>query len=143
MSSGREHKYSTGRASRLLRDRDGGRCALSDHAIERWRERTPHQCPVTIREAWAAGEFVRHPAVACSEGETDPPDDVRVFRYGTDWGVAFLVLNDPTDHASPTDAGRVVVTVAAIQTFDYGPVRAYLHGHGPHISPDDDAGDPS
>lgn len=139
MSSESGHKYSTGRNSRLLRDRDGGRCALTDHAIERWRSRTPHECPVSIHTAWRAGEFVKHPEIARSDGESKAPDDVRVFKYGQEWGVAFLVVADPNPWETTQDAARVVCTIAALQTFDHGPTRAYLHGHGPHLYPDDNS----
>ena len=129
-------KYSGGGSRRLLRDRDGGRVALTDHAIHRWQTRTPHECPVGIHEAWREGEWVKHPQVATSDGEDEPPDDVRVFRYGDRWGAVFLVVEDPTPASHTQNAERVVCTVAAIQTFDHGPTRAYLHGHGPHHRPE-------
>jgi hypothetical protein len=130
-------KYSTGRSRRLLRDRDGGRVALTDHAIDRWQARTPHACPVSVQEAWYRGEFIKHPEVARSDGEDLAPDDVRVYRHGDRWGAVFLVVEDPTPGTSAQDAARVVCTVCAIQTFDHGPTRAYLSGHGPHHYPDD------
>lgn len=128
-------KYSTGRSRRLLRDRDGGRVALTDHAIERWRLRTPHECPVSIREAWRAGEWVKHPEVARSDGEDVAPDDVRIYKHGMEWGIVFLVVEDPTPGTSTQNAERIVCTVCAIQTFGHGPTRAYLSGHGPHHYP--------
>jgi hypothetical protein len=143
MSSDGDHKYSTGRSRRLLRDRDGGRVALTDHAIERWRLRTPHECPVSIREAWRAGEFIKHPGIARSDGESEAPDDVRVCKYGMDWGVAFLVVEDPDPWDHTQDAARVVVTVADLQTFEHGPTRAYLHSHGPHLAGDASTDDAS
>jgi hypothetical protein len=130
-------KYETGRSDRLVRDRDGGRVALTDHALHRWQLRTPHDCPVGIHEAWREGEFIKHPEVAISDGEEDPPDDVRVFKFGDKWGVAFLVVEDPTPASHTQNAERVVCTIAAIQTFDHGPTRAYLSGHGPHRYPED------
>jgi len=126
-------KYSTGRGRRLLRDRDGGRVALTDHAIQRWGQRTPHRCPVSVHQAWRAGEWVKHPGVARAPGEDTAPDDVRVFKFGDEWGVVFLVVADPTPWEGTQDADRVVCTIAALQTFDHGPSRAYLHSHGPHL----------
>lgn len=129
-------KYSTDRSRRLLRDRDGGRVALTDHAIQRWQARTPHECPVSIREAWRAGEWIKHPDVARSPGEETAPDDVRVFKFGQQWGVAFLVVSDPSPWKTTQTAARVVCTVCATQTFGHGPTRAYLSSHGPHYYPD-------
>jgi len=126
-------KYSTGRGRRLLRDRDGGRVALTDHAIQRWNQRTPHRCPVSVHQAWRAGEWVKHPGVARAPGEDTAPDDVRVFRYADEWGVVFLVVEDPDPWEHTQDAGRVVCTIASLRTFDHGPTRAYLHSHGPHL----------
>jgi hypothetical protein len=129
-------KYSTGRSARLLRDRNGGQAALTDHALHRWQGRTPHECPVSVQEAWHRGEFIKHPAVARSDGEDQAPDDVRVYRHGDQWGVAFLVVADPTPGLGTQNAERIVCTIAAIQTFNHGPVRAYLHGYGPHHQPE-------
>lgn len=129
-------KYSTGRSRRLLRDRDGGRVALTDHAIQRWQARTPHECPVSIREAWRRGEWIAHPDIVRSPGEDETPDDARIYKHGMDWGVVFLVVEDPNPWETTQHAGRVVVTVTALTTFDHGPSRAYLHGHGPHHYPD-------
>lgn len=131
-------KYSTGRSARLLRDRDGGRVALTDHAIQRWQLRTPHECPVSIQEAWRRGEWIKHPAVARSDGEGTAPDDCRIYKHGMEWGVVFLVVEDPTPGTATQDAARIVCTVCAIQTFDHGPTRAYLSGHGPHHYPNSD-----
>jgi len=130
-------KYSTGRAARLLRDRDGGRVALTDHAIQRWQTRTPHENPVSIQEAWHRGEFIKHPEVARSDGEDAAPDDVRIYKHGQRWGVVFLVVEDPAPWRATQSGERIVCTVCAIQTFDHGPTRAYLSGHGPHHYPND------
>jgi len=130
-------KYSAGGNRRLLRDRDGGWVALTDHALHRWRTRTPHECPVSVHEAWREGEWIKHPQVAQSDGEAEPPEDVRVFRWGQQWGVVFLVVTD--ESASPVrtnDADRVVCTIANLQTRDHGPARAYVYSHGPHIDPE-------
>lgn len=130
-------KYSTGRSERLLRDRDGGRAALTDHALDRWAARTPHDCPVSVQEAWRRGEWIKHPEVARSDGEERPPDDVRIYKHGMEWGAVFLVIEDLTPATPiPQNAERIVCTIAAIQTFGHGPTRAYLHGHGPHHYPD-------
>lgn len=129
-------KYSTGRSERLLRDRDGGRVALTDHALHRWQGRTPHECPVSVQQAWQRGEWIKDPEVTRSDGEDQAPDDARVYRHGDAWGVVFLVVRDPSPWHTTQDAARVVCTIAALQTFDHGPTRAYLHGYGPHYQPD-------
>jgi len=122
-------KYGS-QASRLVEDD----VALTDHAIDRYRQRTPHECDVEPRTAWRRGEWIKHPQVAQGDGHDEPPDRVRVYIHGDGsdtWGVAYLV--DEADR--PTVAGHVehvVVTVNHLQGFDHGPSRAYLHSHGPH-----------
>jgi len=131
-------KYSVGgEAGRLLRDRDGGRVALTDHAIHRWRTRTPHGCPVSIHEAWREGEFIEHPELAFGRSGENESIDARIFRYGDRWLAVFLVVADET--ASPVrnhDADRVVCTIKRARRFDHGPSRAYLEDHQAHAHPD-------
>lgn len=119
-------KYDAGDA-RLVEDD----VVLSDHAINRYRERTPHDCEVGPRQAWAYGENVQHPTVAQSEGEQEPPERVRVYKHGQDWGIVFLV-GEADDRPIPGHKPFVVLTCIDIQGFDHGPTRAYLHSHGPH-----------
>ena len=126
-------KYSTGGAAgRILRDAHG-EVGLTDHAIHRFRERTPHDCQVGIAEAWRRGEPLQHPSVA---GSLDSPtrESARIYRHSDDGGVVFVVVEDSAADAgtAPDRAERIVVTVCQIRTYDSGPVRAYLHGHGPH-----------
>jgi hypothetical protein len=117
-------KYSTSeREARIVRDA-AGRVSLSDHALHRFAERTPHDCRVSIREAWRRGEQLQHPDVASALDEPEP-ERARVFRR-PDWGVVFVV------DERRERAGRIVVTVCGIKTYDYGPARAYLRAHGPH-----------
>jgi len=111
--------------------------ALTDHAIERFRQRTPHDCNIDPRAAYQLGEDIKHPEVAMSDGQDTPPDRVRVYTHSTEdsshaWGIAFLI-----NEADGVEAGRerqpyIVATVIDYQTFDHGPSRAYLHSHGPH-----------
>ena len=126
-------KYSTGGAAgRILRDAHG-EIGLTDHAIHRFRERTPHDCDVDIAEAWRRGEPLQHPSVAGSL-DSPTPESARIYRHSDDWGVVFVVVKDQAADAgtAPDRAERIVVTVCQIRTYDSGPVRAYLHDHGPH-----------
>lgn len=126
-------KYSTGGAAgRILRDADG-EIGLTDHAIHRFRERTPHDCQVGIAEAWRRSESLQHPSVAGSL-DSPVPESARIYRHSDEWGVVFVVVEDQATDAgtAPDRADRIVVTVCQIRTYDSGPVRAYLHGHGPH-----------
>ena len=126
-------KYSTGGAvGRILRDAHG-EVGLTDHAIHRFRERTPHDCTVSIAEAWRRGEPLQHPSVAGSL-DSPTPESARIYRHSDDWGVVFVVVEDQAADAgtAPDRTERIVVTVCRIRTYDSGPVRAYLHGHGPH-----------
>lgn len=126
-------KYNAGRSQgRILRDAHG-EVALTDHAIHRYRERTPHDCQVGIAEAWRRGEALQHPSVAGSL-DSPAPESARIYRHSDEWGVVFVVVEDGAADAGevPGRAERVIVTVCQIRTYDQGPVRAYLHGHGPH-----------
>jgi len=126
-------KYGSQADTRRLVEDD---IALTDHAIDRYRQRTPHDCDVKPHTAWQRGEWIKHPGVAQSDGEDHPPDRVRIYCHGGashEWGVAFLVTE--SEHNPATAAGavdNVVVTVNHLQGFDHGPSRAYLHSHGPH-----------
>ena len=126
-------KYDPGpETRRIVRDAHG-EVALTDHAIHRFRERTPHDCQIGIREAWRRGEQLQHPSVAGSL-DAPKPESARIYRHSDEWGVVFVVAEDESGDAGvvPGRAERVVVTVCEIRTYDHGPVRAYLHGHAPH-----------
>jgi len=133
-------KYSTSeREGRIVRDAHG-EIALTDHALHRYRERTPHDCRIGIREAWRRGEQLQHPSVAGSL-DAPEPESARIYRHSDEWGVVFVVAEDDSPDAGDTGrAERVVVTVCEIRTYDHGPSRAYFHGYGPH-APADERGD--
>jgi hypothetical protein len=128
-----DHKYSVDAGRTQLVEDD---VALTDHAIHRYRERTPHDCPVAIRDAYRRGEDVRDPQVARSPDDMRTPERARVYVHARHaWGVVFLVVEDrlsegerPAHH--PAD--YVVATVVHIDGIDHGPSKAYLHSHGPH-----------
>ena len=126
-------KYDPGPETRRIVRDSHGEVALTDHAIHRFRERTPHDCQVGIAEAWRRGEPLQHPSVAGSL-DSPTPESARIYRHSNEWGVVFVVAEDESGDAGevPGRAERVVVTVCEIRTYDHGPVRAYLHGHGPH-----------
>jgi len=134
-------KYSTDGYRRILRDRDGGRVALTDHALQRWRQRTPDGSSVPIRTAWRRGEWLRHPELIQSDSESEAPADARLYRHGDDWGVVFVVVTDATTDPSPQNTPRVVATIAAVRTFQHKPTRAYLRSHDSHYQPTDDQED--
>lgn len=119
-------KYQTG--DRKLVEDD---IALTDHAIMRFRQRTPHDCDIDPRVAWREGEFIEHPEVATSPNEDEPPERVRVFKFKNEWGVAFLVSEAEQAHIAG-HCPYIIVTVVDLDGFDHGPSRAYLHSHGPH-----------
>ena len=133
-----DHKYQTGRSTHV-----GDDVALTDHAIHRYRERTPHDCPVGIHEAYRRGEDIRDPQVARSPGDMRTPDRVRVYTHGDGaashaWGIAFLIVAEETPAAERPahhDCEFVVATVIDLAGFEHGPSRAYLHSHGPHGGP--------
>ena len=63
------------RNSRVVEDN----VALTDHAIHRYRQRTPHDCPVGIRDAYRRGEDIRDPQVARSPNDMRTPERARVY----------------------------------------------------------------
>ena len=101
---------------------------LTDHAAMRYRQRTPHECDVTPQEAWARGEFIKHPRVCQSDGEDVPPERVRIYRHDQEWGVAFLVCRD----VERIGGDAVIRTVIGFSDFEFSPTRAYLDAYGPH-----------
>jgi len=122
-------KYSADDGGRRLADSEGEPVHLTDHAIHRFRERTPADRDVTIREAWRRGEEIKHPTVAV-DADARPAERARVFRHSDGWSAVFIVVLDQYDQFG--SGGRVVVTVLVISEYDHGPTRAYLESHGPH-----------
>jgi len=124
MSSGA--KYSTGTPMLVADD-----ISLTDHAIQRWTERTPQDVDLSIHQAWQRGEWIKHPQVCQGDGHDEPPDRVRVYCDAGDWGVAYLVTE--SDNANIEGrVGHIVATINSLRGFDHGPSRAYLYSHGPH-----------
>jgi hypothetical protein len=126
-----ETKYETGRRSTLVEDD----VALTNHALNRYRERTPHDRAVGIREAYRRGEDIDHPAVAGSPDDPRAPKRARVYKHGDRWGVVFLIVEEHTPAAERPahhTADHVVTTVIHLAGYEHGPSRAYLHSHGPH-----------
>lgn len=111
--------------------------ALTDHAIHRWRQRTPHDCPVSLHRAWQLGEWLRHPEVVSSEYEQGVLSRARLYRHSSDWGVVFLVKRDLSEYG----ASEAVVTVINVSRSSHPPTEAYLEAHaihGPGAKNDDD-----
>jgi hypothetical protein len=126
-------KYDTGRSNSRLVEDD---VALTDHALHRWQERTPHECPVGVREAYRRGEDVRDPQVARSPNDMRTPERARVYVHaGHEWGVVFLIDAEDTPAAERPahhTADYVVATVVDLGSIEHGPSKVYLHSHGPH-----------
>ena len=126
-------KYTTNRSdSRFVEDD----VALTDHAIHRYRQRTPHDCSLGIRKAYRRGEDIRDPQVARSPDDPRTPERARVYiAAGHEWGVLFLIDAEGTPAAERPahhTADYVVATVMDLGGIDHGPSKAYLHSHGPH-----------
>ena len=130
-------KYTTNRSdSRFVEDD----VALTHHAIHRYRERTPHECPVGIRAAYRRGEDIRDPQVARSPNDMRTPERVRVYVHPDhEFGVVFLIVAEETPAAERPNhhtAEHVVSTVMDIDGIEHGPSKTYLHSHGPHGGPE-------
>ena len=110
--------------------------ALTDHAMHRYRQRTPHECSLGIREAYRRGEDIRDPQVARSPNDMRTPERARVFvAAGHEWGVVFLVDEEdrsPAERPAHHTADYVVATVVDLGSIEHGPSKVYLHSHGPH-----------
>jgi len=131
-------KYEPGETpGRVVRDSDG-EIALTNHAFHRFRERTPHDCRVGIRDAWVRGEDLRHPAVAGGPSDSDP-ESARIYRHNDEWGVVFVIMENDNSADRANYCDRVVATVTALRLYD-GASSAYLHAYGPH-GPVDERGD--
>jgi len=131
-------KYSTGDADRLLTASDGRSVALTDHALHRWRMRTPPTCQVGAREAFRRSEPIKDPSIVFA-AERDELVSARVFkmhRGDDEWTAVFLVIEDgdTSQPISDTNAELVIPTVYRVQQVDHGPTRAYLNSHGPHYA---------
>lgn len=128
-----DHKYSTDDSNSRLVETN---VALTDHALHRWRERTPHECPVGVREAYRRGEDIRDPQVARSPNDMREPARARVYVHrGHAWGVVFLIDAEDTPAAERPEhhtADYVVATVVDLASIGHGPSKVYLDSHGPH-----------
>lgn len=119
-------KYDASSDSRLVEED----IALTDHAIFRYRQRSPHDLDLDPRVAWRRGEFVEDPGVCQSADHSQPPIAARLYRHTKDWGCVFLVDRDTgPEHIG---ASQVVVTTNHIRGFDHKPTRAYLRAHDVH-----------
>lgn len=115
-------KYSA--SSNLL----DGEIALTDHALHRYQQRTPHDCTLAPHVAWQRGEYLKHPRICQSDDHDRPPSRVRLYRE-PDWGICFIV---DWDQESSIGADEIVVTVNNIRGFGHKPTRSYLETLGPH-----------
>jgi len=114
-------KYATARPQIL---REPGPVAFTDHAAERYRERTPADCGVAPVDAWVRGEDLDHPEVCRLYSGKLTPARVRVYNHDDDWLVAFVIVDD--------GGGPAVVTVYNGRTHEHSPTRAYLWARASH-----------
>jgi hypothetical protein len=124
-------KYKAIGTELVVSDLAGNSVTVSEHALNRWRERTPADADISIREAWRHGERVKHPPIA-SDGCDDTCDLARVFRHSDGWSAVFIVLIDHHSGEWGRSAERCVATVLTIDKYDHEPTRAYLREYGPH-----------
>lgn len=96
---------------------------FSDHAHQRYEERTPTDAPEP-EQAWERGEDILHPELldlerlpGCSGNRS--PERVRVYRDAS-VQIAF-VLND-----------SVVASIYDFDSIPHGPTRSYFYSYGPH-----------
>jgi len=124
-------KYSTARSLTLGTSGDVG---ITDHAIHRFRQRTPHDCDLSMREAWRLGEDIRDPAVIRSPDDDRVPERARLYRDAAGWGIVFLVDRDTRDAAEkrPHHGEFLVASVFSLTGIEHRPSRAYLEAYGPH-----------
>jgi hypothetical protein len=97
---------------------------ITDHALERYRERTPEDCDVAPVDAWLRGEDLDHPEVCRLYSGKLTPARVRVYNHDDDWLVAFVIVDD--------GGGPAVVTCYNGRTHEHSPTRAYLWARASH-----------
>jgi hypothetical protein len=125
MSADHSTKYSVENQVNILPDGTG----LSTHAEHRYRERTPHDCNVSLLEAYARSERVPHPEVVTTDKSNDAPRRGNVYNHAQEWTIVFVIA--PAD-GSHTNVSEVIVTCVRVCDYEFGPTRAYLHSFGPH-----------
>lgn len=115
----------------VVSDINGHSIVVSEHARNRWRERTPHDVDVTLREAWRHGERVKHSTIV-SEGCDDDCHSARVYRHSDGWSAIFIVVVTRHPEQWGRQAERCIATVLTIDKYDHDPTQAYLREYGPH-----------
>ena len=103
---------------------------ITDHALERYKERTPEDCDVRPATAWQRGEDMKHPGVLELDSGRTPPVRARVYHHDQEWLVVFVVVE------REPEGDRIVATVYGGHTHEHGPTQAYIHSHGPHYVSD-------
>jgi len=124
-------KYKAISTDVVVSDAAGNSVVVSEHALNRWRERVPADVEWSIREAWRHGDRVDHAEIA-SQGCEDSCDSARVFRHSDGWSAVFVVVVNRHQGQWGRSAERCVATVLTVDRYDHGPAQAYLRAHGPH-----------
>ena len=100
--------------------------AVSPHARQRFHERTPEDCSLSLAEAWDRGEFVEHPSLIQA-------DMARVYAHGDRWATVFTVVQNAN---TEVDAPYAVTTTLRVCSMTFEPTRRYFEGYGPHATPE-------
>lgn len=100
--------------------------AVSPHARQRFHERTPEDCPLSLTDAWECGEFVEHPSLIQA-------DLARVYTHGEQWATVFTVVQNGNPDI---DAPYIVTTTLRVCSMTFTPTRRYFEGYGPHATPE-------
>jgi hypothetical protein len=126
MSADHSTKYSVGTMNILP---DG--TALTDHARHRYRERTPHDCDISITQAYSWAEAIPHPILVQTANEDRIPERALVYHHrDNEWNIIFIINSARGAHR---DVDEVVCTCVRVEGYDHGPTRAYLNSFGPHF----------
>jgi len=124
-------KYDINDSDRLTGD-NGEVVILSDHAIHRYRQRTPADSEIGLRECWRRGDSIKHPKVAVLDDDR-PAEMVRVFRHTDGWSAVLPAVRDYKQYNSNQ---LVITTVLVVDKYDHPATRAYLEAYGPHDTGD-------
>ena len=129
-----EYKYGNGVSGRARWAMPDNRPYMTDHALERWDERTP-ATSVSPEHAWEHGvdvtpiaEFVRPPGSPVIADRVRYYYDPRPSDEGGRYGALLVVADD------------VIKTVYEPSMINHGPSRAYLGAYNTSFI-DDDIGD--
>jgi hypothetical protein len=101
---------------------------VSQHARQRWQERSPHECPVKLETAWKNANRLQDDSIV---GDSNVAQSF-VYNHSDGWGIVFLVSHSHEIEVWGAMQERAIMTVLRVRDIDHDPTQAYLAEYGPH-----------